>query len=64
MLQYDNNFEYAIELLILALSSFMLIVLEILKQNITFFVRLDKQSSNIKCTLLFTRMDQLLGLES
>lgn len=63
-MQYDSHFEYAIELLILTLSFFMLILLEILKQNITFYVQLDKQSSNIQGTLLFTRVDQLLDLES
>lgn len=56
--------EFVTELFILTLSSFMLILLQILKENITFSVCLDKQSSNIKFTLLFTRVDQLLGLES
>lgn len=57
MLQYDNHFEFVIELLILTLSSFMLILLQILKENISFSACLNKQSSNIKFTLLFTRED-------
>lgn len=44
MLQHDNHFEFVIELLILTLSSFMLILLQILKENITFSMCLDKQS--------------------
>lgn len=41
MLQYENHFEFVIKLFILTLSSSMLTLLKILKENIPFFVCLD-----------------------